>query len=45
MYTGFQDFNNFRQDFRDFKDFRQDFRDFGDFRDLKYSDGFRPDFK
>jgi len=52
LYTGFQDFGGFRSDFRDFKDFWSDFRDFmiflPDFRfikDLKYFDGFRPDFK
>jgi len=35
-------------DFRDLKDFRpdfRDFRDFKDFRELKYSNGFGPDFK
>ena len=38
LYTDFQDFWNFK----DFKDFRLVF---GDFKDLKYSIGFRPDFK
>ena len=40
-YTGRQDFKYFR----DFKIFKLNFRDFRDFKDLKYSSGFRPDFK